>query len=170
MDGSLLKQFSKAACYLSLDIIYYTKSDNNELAYLAKFLYAENASAKIKAAEAKKKKGSLTKVINIMTLTGKKAKKNFTPADLVENLDGKSCETGIFDAQFLQNVLREKSSGLTRFWYQQMEILKGSKNSVALILSLSDVSKAIKTLCGNISNLLKEFDATQGQDFEVIEP
>ena len=156
LDGSVLNEFNRMASYISFDLIYYEKKvGENVLEPLAKFMYGTEADLRIKevASKPKKKTSNFLTILKATTRDSKKALTSFSSSDLIRYLDGQSTYANS-DIQFVQNNLREKTSGLSRFWGQQMEILRGSKRGEASYAAFSDISDSIDKLSKDIIKLV----------------
>ena len=168
-DGALLKEFNRMASYLSVDLIYYEKEkDENILEPIAYFLYGTEADVKLKDVEIKPKKKT-SKLLTVLKATTRESKKlaaSFASSDLLKYLDGQPSGS-LADIQFVQNNLREKIAGLSRFWGQQMEILKGTKKGEISFASLSDIPHSINKLSQDILKFLVAFKSLQGHEMDA---
>lgn len=167
LDGSVLSEFNRMAAYLSVDLIYYEKQES-VLEPLAHFLYGSEAELRLRDAEMQGKKKS-SNLLTILKATKKESKKpavSYSSSDLMKFLDGQPSASRS-DVQFLQNNLREKTTGLSRFWGQQMEILRGSKKGEASFASLSDISDLINKLSQDILKFLIAFQSLQRHEIDV---
>lgn len=152
--------------YISVDLIYYEKNDPATSGDIAKFLYGPDALQKIKELPSLKRKTSKFMSILKATRNTKANSISFSSSDLIKYLDGQSSAV-YSDLQFVQNNLREKSNGLSRFWNQQIEILKGSKNGETSLAALSVISKNIHVLSQDIADFLTSFRKVQSIELDA---
>lgn len=167
LDGSVLSEFNRMASYISVDLIYYEKRES-VLEPLAHFLYGSEAELRLKDAglQTKKKTSNLLTILKATKKEPKKPQVSYSSSDLLKYLEGQQT-TSRSDVQFLQNNLRDKTTGLSRFWGQQMEILRGSKKGEASFASLSDISDSINNLSQDILKFLISFQSLQRHEIDV---
>ncbi len=114
----------------------------------------------------KKKTSNLMTILKATKKEPKKPQISYSSSDLLKYLEGQQ-STSRSDVQFLQNNLRDKTTGLSRFWGQQMEILRGSKKGEASFASLSDISDSINNLSQGILKFLISFQSLQRHEIDV---